>query len=182
MSFLCHHSWFFLTFASSLDSEKKEKEKDTRPQSADIIHRLKTSVHISVSIRLWLIRPDASRQSSDVANPAAWFSEKCQLVQSVSWSPLISAATAVIMTQGGREGGIQLNLESTEAGTNSLVSQSGKEDSKKLDNNLISGLLNYSLRQLIFCPAANEIIFCFFLFPLPPLPGWLAWFSYFLWW
>lgn len=47
-----------------------------------------------------------------------------------------------------------------EARTNSLVSQSDKAGSKKLDSNLISDLFNYSPRQLIFCPAANAIIFC----------------------
>lgn len=65
-----------------------------------------------------------------------------------------------------------------EAGTNSLVSQSDKAGSKKLDSNLISDLLNYSPRQLIFCPAANAIIFCDSFFFLPPSLT-FAWFNYF---
>ncbi len=56
-----------------------------------------------------------------------------------------------------------------EAGTNSLVSQSDKAGSKKLDSNLISDLLNYSPRPLIFCPAANAIIFCISFFFLHQL-------------
>lgn len=44
--------------------------------------------------------------------------------------------------------------------TNSPASQLQEPGSKKLDSNLISELSNYSLRRLIFCPAANAIIFC----------------------
>lgn len=98
------------------------------------------------------------------------------LLREMTTSPVWLLLSLPLLSSQGRgaggEGGRQLNLESTEAGTNSLVSESDKAGSKKLDNNLISDLLNYSPRQLIFCPAANAIIFCsFFFLPLPP--AWL---------
>lgn len=93
-----------------------------------------------------------------------------QLVQAVCWSCRISAA-AVVMREGGREG--DSLTQSPQRQGQGVRSQS---DSKKMDNNLISDLLNYS--------TANEIIFCcfFFLFffgsvqlislVMRPLPSW----------